>query len=585
MAHFLLNLGSFNLFLFLLFFIKKLLNVQISPLYQGKYWYLTVLGLLIFIPNHLVSDLQDMIYYRVQDVVTTREITNEIQLDNTPKLLGHTPVGWLNDNNLPTTDFLDTILIVLVILWASGIVLFFVRSLFSFIHIQKIIRDGDLVEEDRIYAGLKRAKAQLELNRKSTVIIQSDMLSSPATSGVFHPRIILPRSFVEGSSDEQLYFILLHELVHQKNRDVLQNYFLMGMAILNWFNPISWFILKQARLDREISCDQSVMQVLDDEDIFFYGSTLLNSVDANRSSYLLGFSGKRNELKRRIELISSFQPLPTKRLAVKFTLISVLVVGVFMLVPQARTEEQDQISNKIAKIEQKSDPLFDKNENNSLVIYDEAGERYLTYNESGAHKRYSPDSTYKIWSAIFALDENKIDTNNTLRSWDGTKYPIADWNQDQDLQKALMNSTNWYFQQLDSEMGKTRLKEKFHSINYGNMNLLGGIDNYWLESSLKISPFEQVELYQKLFNGELHFSSKDTALVKASLRLQAQSNASLYGKTGTGKSTFLTTGWFIGSIETTKGNYYFACHLQGEGATGTKAAEKTLSILKKLEIY
>lgn len=407
MAHFLLNLGSFNLFLFILFLIKKLLNVQISPLYQGKYWYLTALGLLIFIPNQLVSDLQDMIYYRIQNVVTTREITNEIQLYNTPKLIGHTPIDWLNDNNIPATDFLGTILFILLILWAIGTVLFFIRSLFSFIQIRKIIRDGDLVEENQIYVGLKKAKAQLELNRKSIVILQSDMLSSPATYGVFHPCIILPISFVEDSSDEQLYFILLHELVHQKNRDALQNYFLMGMAILNWFNPISWFILKQARLDREISCDQSVMKVLDDEDIFFYGSTLLNSVEANRSSYLLGFSGNRNELKRRIELISSFQPLPTKQLTVKFILISVLVVGVFMLVPQARTEEQDQISNQIAKIEQRSDPLFDKNENNSLVIYDETGERYLTYNQSGAHKRYSPDSTYKIWSAMFALDEKK----------------------------------------------------------------------------------------------------------------------------------------------------------------------------------
>ena len=61
-----------------------------------------------------------------------------------------------------------------------------------------------------------------------------------------------------------------------------------------------------------------------------------------------------------------------------------LVAGLFMLVPQARTAEQDQISNQIAKIEQRSDPLFDKNENNSLVIYDETGERYLTYNQVGA---------------------------------------------------------------------------------------------------------------------------------------------------------------------------------------------------------
>ncbi|MFR3684246.1 MAG: BlaR1 family beta-lactam sensor/signal transducer [Enterococcus sp.] len=585
MAYFLLNLASFNLILLLLYLVRKLLNSQLSPLYQGKYWQLTALGGLLLIPSRQLSGLRELIYYRMQEVVPARKLSDGIRLDNVQGLIGDSSAGWLNDNALPVNDFLKNLSLILLILWIVGIIFFFVRSLRAFVPFQRLIREADLVEEERIYLELERAKKKLGLSGKSTVILQSEMLNSPATAGVFQPRIILPRSFVEGASAEQVYFILLHELVHQRNKDALQNYFLMGIAILNWFNPVSWLILKQARKDREISCDQSVMQALDDEDIFHYGVTLLDCAAKNENSYLLGFSGKRNELKRRIELISSFQPLATKRLAIKFALISMLIAGLFMLVPQARTAEQDKISNQIAKIEQRSDPLFDKNENNSLVIYDETGEHYLTYNQVGAHKRYSPDSTYKIWSAMFALDEKKLDRDNTLRSWDGTKYPIADWNQDQDLKQALTNSTNWYFQQLDSELGKTRLKEKFHSINYGNMNLLGRIDNYWLESSLKISPFEQVELYRKLFNGELYFSSEDTALVKASLRLQSQSNVSLYGKTGTGNSIFGSTGWFLGSIETTKGNYYFACHLQGEGATGTIAAQKTLEILKELEIY
>ncbi|NTL99151.1 BlaR1 family beta-lactam sensor/signal transducer [Enterococcus faecium] len=577
MVYFLLNLASFNLFLILLFFFRKLFNAQIAPLYQRKYWQLVALGLLHFVPNYQIPNFGDLIYYRIKEVVPPK-----LQQKNSQEMIDHSSDGWLNDNFLPSNDFLRIVLVMLFILWVSGIIFFFVRSLRTYAQLRTLIREADLVDEERVYTQLERAKACLEINRKEIVILQSNLMCSPATSGIFNSRIILPRQFVKRASDEQLYFILLHELVHQKNKDTLQNYFLMGITILNWFNPISWFIMKQARNDREISCDQKVLRLLDDEDIFFYGSTLLDCANSDENSYLLSFSAKCKELKKRIELISNFKPLSTRKLAVKFALINVIVVVGFLLVPKVRTEEKDQFFDQTVGSEQKSDPFFEKNKNNSLVIFDEADERYLIYNREGVHKRYSPVSTYKIWSAMFALDEKTIDRNNTIRYWDETKYPISTWNQDQNLQSALTNSTNWYFQQLDSELGKTTLKKKIKSINYGNMSLIGGINNFWLESSLKISPFEQLNLYRKLFKNELNFSTEDTALLKASLRLQTHSEYFLYGKTGTGKNIFGGTGWFLGSIETVEGDYYFACHLQGEGATGKVAARKTLSILKKL---
>lgn len=585
MAYFLLNIASFNLFLILLFLVRKLLNRQLSPLYQGRYWNLAGLGLLFFIPNQLINGVRELIYYRMQDVVSSREIPDSIQLDNVQGMVEASSSGWLNNNALPANAFLDKLLVILFVVWTVGAVIVLVRSLHSYSQFRRMIQKAELVENGQAYVQLERAKRQVHYHRKGLILLQSEEINSPATFGVFHPSIIMPSSFIESASEEQLYFILLHELVHQKRKDALQNYLLMVVSIVNWFNPISYLMTKQARNDREISCDQTVMRLLDEEDIFFYGSTLLDCANRNGNSYLLGFSGKRSELKKRIELISSFQPAPTKKLAVKFILISALVAGLFLLVPQARTEEKDRLSKLNATIEQKSDPLFDKNEDNSLVIYDEANTHYLTYNQAGGHKRYSPDSTYKIWSALFALDQKKIDQGDNVKIWDGTKYPIKSWNQDQTLQMALTNSTNWYFQQLDSELGKAKLKEKFQSINYGNMNLLGGIDNYWLESSLKISPFEQVDLLRKLFKGEMQFSAEDTAFVKQSIRLQEQPEYSLYGKTGTGNSVSASTGWFIGSLETNKGNYYFACHLQGENATGSAAAQKTLAILRDLEIY
>lgn len=585
MIYFLYTMASMNLFLSLLFLIRKLLDKQLSPIYYGKFWNLAGLALLFSIPNPMITGLRDLFFYRIQDIVSNKANSTPLQLGKTERIIENVQTGWMNDNAIPASDALKKFIFIVLLIWTIGAIVALVRSLYTYIQFRKLLRTANLLVDDRVDKQLKTAMKRLGYQRDRLVLMQSAEIDSPATFGVFCPAILLPDHFIDTASDEQLFFILMHELVHQKNKDSLQNYLLMVLMILNWFNPVTYLIAKQARQDREISCDQSVMRFLNEEDVFFYGSTLLDCASKNEHSYVLSFSAKKNDLSKRIEFISSFQSSSPKKFATKFTLISVLVVCLFLIVPQARTEEKDQFSSTNKSIEQKSDPIFDTKKNNSLVIYDESKNRYLTYNPAGGHSRYSPDSTYKIWSALFALEEKKIDRTNNQRSWDGTSYPYDSWNQDQDLKMALTNSTNWYFQQVDSELGKGKLKEHFHSINYGNMNLLGGIDNYWLESSLKISPFEQVELLRKLFNGELNYAAENMAFVKESIYIQSQLSYTLYGKTGTGNSVSASTGWFIGAIETGSGNYYFSCHLQGEKATGTAAAKKTLAILRELEIY
>ena len=77
-------------------------------------------------------------------------------------------------------------------------------------------------------------------------------------------------------------------------------------------------------------------------------------------------------------------------------------------------------------------------------------------------QRVSPDSTYKIYSALFALESNVISPRRNKQIWDGTVYPIKEWNTNQNLSTALQNSVNWYFQHLDQKVGKKQLQSNFH---------------------------------------------------------------------------------------------------------------------------
>lgn len=122
--------------------------------------------------------------------------------------------------------------------------------------------------------------------------------------------------------------------------------------------------------------------------------------------------------------------------------------------------------------------------------------------------RVAPNSTYKLYSALFGLENNIITPANSLIRWNGESYPFEAWNKDQTLQSAMTSSVNWYFQSIDEQLGSSAVQNYLRNIGYGNEDLSGDFSSYWMESSLKISPVEQVELLTKLYNNDFGFALK-----------------------------------------------------------------------------
>ena len=64
-------------------------------------------------------------------------------------------------------------------------------------------------------------------------------------------------------------------------------------------------------------------------------------------------------------------------------------------------------------------------------------------------------------------------------------------------------------------------------------NVGSDIASYWMESTLKISPVEQVELLKAFYQNTFDFTSENIKAVKDSIRLSSSASGTLYGKTGT----------------------------------------------------
>ena len=185
-----------------------------------------------------------------------------------------------------------------------------------------------------------------------------------------------------------------------------------------------------------------------------------------------------------------------------------------------------------------------------------------------------------------ALEEGIIHYDASNREWDGTTYSFDTWNKDQTLATAMQNSVNWYFQNLDIQLGYQKLYSYYKKISYGNCDLTAGINYYWAESSLKISPVEQVMLLSNLLENKWAFEEENVQAIKNSLFISDTAIGRLYGKTGTGVVNGQSSnGWFIGFLERGKRVYCFATNLQNaDNATGSNASEITVEILNSITI-
>ena len=170
--------------------------------------------------------------------------------------------------------------------------------------------------------------------------------------------------------------------------------------------------------------------------------------------------------------------------------------------------------------------------------------------------------------------------------WDHNHYPFDTWNKNHTLHSAMSASVNWYFQTIDKKLGHGKIRSYLQQIHYGNESI-NQSDSYWMESSLKISAFEQVSLLTDFYQNTFAFNPEHIAAVKDSIRLITHGKNTLYGKTGTGNVNGQNVnGWFIGYIENSQNTYFFATNIQAEQqASGSTASQITLDLLEDMGIW
>jgi beta-lactamase class D len=235
-----------------------------------------------------------------------------------------------------------------------------------------------------------------------------------------------------------------------------------------------------------------------------------------------------------------------------------------------------------------------KGVNGAFVLYDMNNQRYVRYNVKRCGERFSPKSTFKIPNSLIGLETGVIRDAEFVIPWNREKYPPqANWNEepfvhwakDHTLRSALKYSVVWYYRELALSVGGERMKKYVAAFDYGNEDVSGRIDNFWLNDVLKISADEQVEFLKAFYSGRLPVSKRTTEIVKDILVFEQTPTYKLSAKTGGGPiDEGIFIGWFVGYLEANGNVYFFATNMEGASFAEIRARriELTREILKGL---
>ena len=175
-----------------------------------------------------------------------------------------------------------------------------------------------------------------------------------------------------------------------------------------------------------------------------------------------------------------------------------------------------------------------------------------------------PASTFKIPNSVIALETGVVgDPDKDIFKWDGVVRSIEGWNRDHTLRSAIAASAVPVYQEIARRIGAERMQKYLDLFEYGNRDIGGGIDQFWLTGNLRIDPVQQIDFVDRLRRGTLPVSKRSQELVRDILPVTKSGDAVIRAKTGligaeAGKPSL---GWLVGWAEKGSANAVFALNM------------------------
>src|SRR4051794_20277846 len=256
--------------------------------------------------------------------------------------------------------------------------------------------------------------------------------------------------------------------------------------------------------------------------------------------------------RRRLQVVSEVAVINRRHALAFLAAASILPSRSFANVAPPRSEIREDLAKHFADAGTVGTFVGYKTEEYVIVASDKdrSGEAML------------PASTFKIPNSVIALETGVVaDPDKDLFKWDGVVRSIEAWNKDHTLRSAIAASAVPVYQEIARRIGAERMQKYLDLFEYGNRDIGGGIDQFWLTGSLRIDPVQQVDFLDRLRRGVLPVSKRSQDIVRDILPVTGVSDAVIRAKSGLLGAEAGTLGWMVGWVENGGGNTVFALNM------------------------
>ena len=188
-----------------------------------------------------------------------------------------TTSGSIGLQNL--TDRISPALPWLVLGWLAGVMLVSVWNLGGWVTVHQLRSRTTRPAGAAAHDAARRIARRFGLSRPVR-ILQSGLVESPLVIGAIKPVILLPVSVLTEMPAAQLESLLAHELAHVLRHDYLVNLLQSVVETLLFYHPAVWWVSRRIRIERELCCDDLVVNLTKDRASYARALAALASVRA-----------------------------------------------------------------------------------------------------------------------------------------------------------------------------------------------------------------------------------------------------------------------------------------------------------------
>ena len=314
--------------------------------------------------------------------------------------------------------------------WLAGVIAFLAYHVIKhYCFVKMVKRWSENITDEQLVTLLQSLKFEMGISAQIN-LYRCSSIGSPMMIGFVNPQILLPKA---DFTQDELRFILKHELVHYKRKDLYYKSLVLIATAIHWFNPIVYLMAKAIDVLCEISCDTEVVRSTDADMRQQYSETIIGVVKYQsklKTALLTNFNGGKKGMKSRISSIMDTTKKKAGVAVLSLVLVGVMATGFVTVANASNISQANNVGNTTTE---KATDKSIAGDGARVMSDEEIKQMFAEFDRNNADVY----SIYEKYGLTYNNDENRLyyngklvryfeDNQNTDGTFDGVISANAD---------------------------------------------------------------------------------------------------------------------------------------------------------------